>query len=89
MTSRTARESYFLIVIGVLIVVVGLFSLGSLGITFSFVLAILQASEAEFSWLDVAGGLLVCSIGVAATVILIKFYRVIERRGAFEPPHRR
>ena len=82
-------ERYLLSVTGVLVVVVGLFSLGSLGITFSFVLAMLDRSEAELTWLDVVGGLLICSIGLVATFLLIKFYRVIERRGAFEPPHRR
>lgn len=89
MADRAPMETYLLIVIGVLIVLVGLFSLGSLGITLSFVLAMLEPSEAEVEWWDVAGGLMFCFIGVAAAVLLIKFYRVIERRGAFEPPHRR
>mgnify|MGYP003385816735 CR=1 FL=1 len=88
MTGRTPREAYFLIVVGVLIAVVGLFVLFSLGITLSFILALLDPSEAEVGWLDVAGGLLFCSIGATAAAVLIKFYRVIERRGAFEPPNR-
>ncbi len=89
MMGRTPREAYFLIVLGVLIAIVGLFVLFAFGITLSFVLALLDQSEAEVGWLDVAGGLLFCSIGATAAVILIKLYRVIERRGAFEPPHRR
>ena len=85
---RTPRETYFLVVLGALVVVFGLFMLFSLGITLSFVLTLLGPSEAEVNWWDVAGGLLFCFIGVAAVVLLIKLYRVIERRGAFDPPHR-
>ena len=88
MAVRTPRETYFLIVLGGLIAIVGLFLLGSLGVTLSFVLMLLNRSNAEVGWWDVAGGLLFCSIGVAAVVALTKFYRVIERRGAFDPPRR-
>ena len=89
MTGRTPREAYILIVLGVLIAISGLFVLFCLGITVSFVPALLDPSEAEVGWLDVAGGLLLCSVGAFAAVVLIKLYRVIERRGAIEPPHRR
>lgn len=89
MTRRTARETYFLIVLGVLITILGLFALFSLGITLSSALTLLESPEANAGWLDVVGGLLFCLVGTTAAGGLIKFYRVVERRGAFEPPYRR
>ncbi len=88
MASRTPLEAYFLIVLGTLIAVSGLFTVGCLGITLSLVPMALRPSDAE-GWWDVAGGLLLCSVGAAAVACLVKLYGVIERRGAFEPPRRR
>lgn len=85
---RTPRETYFLLVIGALVAVLGLVLLGFLGITMSYVITLLGPSEAEVDWADVAGGLLMCSIGAAAVVLLIKLYRIVERRGVLDPPHR-
>ena len=81
-------ETYFLIVLGTLIAVTGLFTVGSLGITLSLVLTALDPSDAEVRWWDVAGGLLLCSVGAATVAGLVRLYGVIARRGALEPPHR-
>jgi hypothetical protein len=86
--SRTPGETYFLIVMGTLIAVTGLFTVGVLGITLSLVLTVLDPSDAEVGWWDVGGGLLLSSVGAAAVAALFKLYRVVERRGAFEPPRR-
>ncbi len=88
MASRAPLETYFLIVLGTLIAVTGLFTVGCLGITLSLVLTALDPSDAEVRWWDVAGGLLLCSVGAAAVAGLVRLYGVIERRGALEPPHR-
>ena len=88
MASRTPGEAYFLIVLGPLIAVTGLFTVGVLGISLSLVLTVLDASDSEVGWWDVGGGLLLSSVGAAAVAALFKLYRVVKRRGAFEPPHR-
>ena len=88
MAHRTPLENYFLIVLAVLVAVFGLIVMGSLAVTFSFIVALFGQSESDVSWLHVVGGLLFSLIAAAAALLLIKLVRAVERRGVLQPPNR-